>query len=231
MAKWLTVHYKIGGGGQFSTLTFDIIILLYVTYFDLKVKTDKMDNLNLYPAIIVVGAILVLQWLSVCPYNCPFVCLWKSGFCTITSFTFKLQWWHFTVALTMTRRGHLLILESKCQSSRSHFHCKLFSVSAPNYITFWHTIMILHTCVDHDSRMISIYLWSKVNGQSQICTLNVAWLRQDNSITFWHTIMILYTWVEHDLMKDSIDLGVNSLKVKVNVFIKGDHKRMLGVFN
>ena len=46
MAEWLNFHYNNRGGGQFSTLTFDPIILLYFIYHDLKVKIDQKANIS-----------------------------------------------------------------------------------------------------------------------------------------------------------------------------------------
>ena len=45
MAKLLNFHNYSEGGGQFSTLKFDPIILLYFTNHDLKVTTDQIANI------------------------------------------------------------------------------------------------------------------------------------------------------------------------------------------
>ena len=76
-----------------------------------------------------------------------------------------------------------------------------------NSVSFWHTMMILHTCIG--------FWGQKVGSQGQICTLMFASFPHDNSITFWTTMIILHTWVDHDPRRTFIDFGVNISKVKV----------------
>ena len=42
MANWLTFCYNKGGGGSIFNVDIDPIILLYLTFNDLKVKTNQI---------------------------------------------------------------------------------------------------------------------------------------------------------------------------------------------
>ena len=83
--------------------------------------------------------------------------LWTSNVLQfLHDFPFDLQWWYLTHVLPMTGARLLLILGSKCQRTRSNFTLKFASFLHNNSITFWHTMMILHTCVDHGIKRTSI---------------------------------------------------------------------------
>ena len=76
-----------------------------------------------------------------------------------------------------------------------------------NYISFWPTMMLLHTCIAHNWRKTPIDFGvnrSKVKVKLGLKTFVPFPLH--NSITFWHT-MILHTWVNHDPKRTSIDFG------------------------
>ena len=131
----------------------------------------------------------------------------------------------------MTRGRPILILGWKVQGQM----CTLKFASFPhnNFITFWHTMMILHIWVDHDPRRTSVDFG--VKGQGQIRTFNFVpfphdssvtfwhiimavclfvrlsveeWFPQDNFIAFWPTMMILHICIAHDRRKTHIDFGV-----------------------
>ena len=86
----------------------------------------------------------------------------------------------------MTRGRPLLILGSKGGMSRLNLYFEVSFVSADNSFTFWHKVMILETCIDHDPRRISWFWGQKVKGQGQILISNFVLFLHDNSISFLH---------------------------------------------
>ena len=98
--------------------------------------------------------------LSVCMSVRPFVCLWKSGFCTITPLSFGIQWWYLTYMLPLTQGGPLLMLGQKVKGQIWTLNFLPFPHNSS--ISFWHTIMILHRCIDHDLRRTFIDFGVKV---------------------------------------------------------------------
>ena len=93
-----------------------------------------------------VGGILVSPCLSICM---------SVEKCTITPFPFDKQWSYFTHVLPMSGGRPLLILGSKGQRSKLYFEVCIVSTYYNNFISFWHELMILNTCVDHDPRRTS----------------------------------------------------------------------------
>ena len=82
-------------------------------------------------------------------------------------------------------------------------------------IYFWHTIMILHRCIDHDLKRTSLGLGSigkklRSNLNFKLFTIRFPFLL-DNSIFFWHTMMILHTCIKRDPRRTSVDFEVKSL--------------------
>ena len=57
-----------------------------------------------------------------------------------------------------------------------------------NSISFWYTMMILHTCIKRDPRRTSVDF--DVKSQSHILTLNFVPFPHGDPISFWHTMMI-----------------------------------------
>ena len=124
-------------------------------------------------------------------------------FCTITPFHFDLQWWYFTHVLTVTHGGPLLSLESKGQRSRSNW--LQFFYRLHNSISLWHTLLILHTCVENHMRATSFDFGSK----GQIWTSNFLQFPHDNWFSIWHTKMILHTsCIPHYRNKTPNNVGV-----------------------
>ena len=57
-----------------------------------------------------------------------------------------------------------------------------------NSISFWYTMMILHTCIKRDPRRTSVDFG--VKSQGNILTLNFVPFPHGDPISFWHTMMI-----------------------------------------
>ena len=85
-----------------------------------------------------------------------------------------------------------------------------------NSFSFWLTIKILHTYVDHDPRYFTHMLTMTQGGPLVILwTSNFLPFLHDNSILFWLTMMVLHTCVDHDPRRTSIEFGVKRSKVKL----------------
>ena len=138
--------------------------------------------------------------------SCLSVCLWKSGFCTITPLPFDIQWWYFTYILTLTWGGPLFILGQKVKGQI--WTLNFLTVSAPQ----------LHLVLAYNNDTSQIYrprpekdlywFWGlRIKGLGHIWSLNFVSFLHDNSIYFCHTIMILYRCIDHGLRRTSFDVG------------------------
>ena len=94
-------------------------------------------------------------------------------------------------------------------------HNLYLQIPHDNYISFWYTMMILHTWVDHDPRRTSIDFGSIGPRSRSYLDMNFLPFPHDNSISFCHTMMILHTCTDHDPRRTSMDLGVNRSNAKV----------------
>ena len=121
------------------------------------------------PANEIVGDILVSPCMAVCLCVCLSIRLSvESGFRMITPFAFDIQCLYFTHVFSAVC---LSVYPSVCLYVEKGF-------PNDNCISFWHTMMILHTCIVHDRRKNLLILGSKVK---VICVL---WrLNRFNSIT------------------------------------------------
>ena len=81
-----------------------------------------------------------------------------------------------------------------------------------NTFSFWPTMMILHTCVDHDPRRTSLDFEVKRSRSNR--TSNFLSFPHDTSISFWHALMIPPTYhmsyVDHDPKRTFIDFGIKA---------------------
>ena len=133
----------------------------------------------------------------------------KSGFCTITPLPFDIQWWYFTYMLTLTRGGLCWFWVKR---SKVKFGLNFLPFPHHSSIYFWHTIMILHHCIDLDLRRTSIDFG--VKGLGHIWSLNFVSFPHDIHLFLAYnndTSQMYWPWPEKDLSR----FGVNRLKIKV----------------
>ena len=124
----------------------------------------------------------------------------------ITPSPFAIQRLYFTHVLTMTQGGPLLILGSKGQGRICTFNFLPFPHN--NSISFWHTMMILHTCIDHSPRRAS----TDFGVQRSRSYFDFELF----AVSAWKLYFFLaYTCIDHDPRRTSIDFGVKRSKVKV----------------
>ena len=92
-----------------------------------------------------------------------------------------------------------------------------------NSISFWHTIMILHTWIDHDPRRTTSLMILESRSQGHIWTLNFAPFPHNHSIIFWHTMMVLDAFVACDPEEHPYWFWVKRSKVKVRFSVQTFH--------
>ena len=130
---------------------------------------------------------------------------------TITPFPFGIQWWYFTHVLTMTREGPLLIWGSKCQGHIWTLNFLLFPHD--NSISVRHTLMILHTYIDHDPRRTFIDLEVKMSKGRVIfgiwtCYRFHTMTLYSLGIQWWYFTKC----IDHEPRRISIDFGIKKSK-------------------
>ena len=92
-----------------------------------------------------------------------------------------------------------------------------------NSISFWYTMMVLHTCIDHEPRRTSIDFGVKMSRyylDFELFTVS-AW-----KLHFF----LVYTYIDHDPRRTSIDFGVKRLKFNVIFGLNFRHKPLALLF-
>ena len=162
----------------------------------------------------IVNEVVGLHWFH---HGCSSVCVHlsvcgNSGFCRMTPLPFAVQWWYFTHVFDHHPRRNYNdfgVKRSDIFWLRTFYR---FRTITP--FSFFHKMIILHTCIDHVREVPLSILGFKGQSQGHVWTLNFLPFPHDDSISFWHTLIILHTFIEHDPRKTSIDFGIKRSKVK-----------------